>query len=356
MECLSLCEKPVFVVGAARSGTTWVQCLISAHPDFISRAETHFFDELLYPGVICGGYQLHCPKRIWRDKNLSPAQLVHSFQQLTKGFISLSNKTREKLIEQASKSMLSPAHYLNAIMYNCNDVPEVHMKRWVEKTPIHINYLEDIFYWFPQAKIVCVIRDPVDVILSAHSSMRVPLGIALIDYIRAYQAIKTFLTKHPNFRNSVYFIYYEEIKSQPLSLTKLFEFLEVTVPNVFQILVESKKQFEKLYAGTSLEFVQPEMKNKRSDIPDSIGLINKDYLRAIISYLLPKNYLWERYLDRKISIKKFNFIPIFCFLLKDIFHSLTYILLRRGSWILHSIYFYLKYYFSNRKMQDDKTF
>ena len=38
---------PVFVVGAGRSGTTLLQLLINAHPDFAIFGELHFFTKIL---------------------------------------------------------------------------------------------------------------------------------------------------------------------------------------------------------------------------------------------------------------------------------------------------------------------
>jgi Sulfotransferase family len=40
-------ERPIFVVGCPRSGTTLVQCILSASSQAFSLPETHFFSFVL---------------------------------------------------------------------------------------------------------------------------------------------------------------------------------------------------------------------------------------------------------------------------------------------------------------------
>ena len=44
--------RPLFIVGAPRSGTTWVQRLLTAHPRIVGGTESHLFNALsaLVPG------------------------------------------------------------------------------------------------------------------------------------------------------------------------------------------------------------------------------------------------------------------------------------------------------------------
>ena len=44
---MSSLERPVFVVGCPRSGTTLVQCILSASSSAFSLPETHFFSWVL---------------------------------------------------------------------------------------------------------------------------------------------------------------------------------------------------------------------------------------------------------------------------------------------------------------------
>src|SRR5277367_1815524 len=44
-----LTDAPVFVVGAPRSGTTWVQRILLAHPQICGGQESHFLAAFGYP-------------------------------------------------------------------------------------------------------------------------------------------------------------------------------------------------------------------------------------------------------------------------------------------------------------------
>src|SRR5262249_28338226 len=111
---LSPLKRPVFVVGCPRSGTTLVQCILSASSHAFSLPETHFFSEV-------------APDLLGRP-DLSAL---------------------DEFIEQVE------AHR--------PDTDTARTLRAVEKTPRHVLHLDTIDACFPDALFINVVRDPIDV-------------------------------------------------------------------------------------------------------------------------------------------------------------------------------------------------
>ncbi len=148
--------QPVFVVGHPRSGTTLVQLLLTAHPDFSSGPETHFFIHVL------------APFEGWENSKLSPAQLETVFKRLAgKPGIHLDAAFKAALREQAGQGGIAPAHFLHRLMqYFAEQAGKASARRWVEKTPRHVQYVPQILALFPQAQVINIVRDPRDVVSS----------------------------------------------------------------------------------------------------------------------------------------------------------------------------------------------
>ncbi|HEX2619872.1 MAG TPA: sulfotransferase, partial [Phototrophicaceae bacterium] len=148
-------RRPVFVVGHPRSGTTLVQLLITAHPVFSSAPETHFFTHVL--GAVPD----------WLNRTIRPDELHQVFKRLIgKPGIELDNATLAQITEQAKNNNgIAPAVLLNTIMEFYAAQQHKH-RRWLEKTPRHVNYIPQILTLFPDARIINIVRDPRDVVSS----------------------------------------------------------------------------------------------------------------------------------------------------------------------------------------------
>lgn len=154
-------SAPVFVVGASRSGTNLVRALLNAHGSLWVSAETHYFDDLrprLGNGArvplgaagraACERYFLTLSHRAY-GRGGDPAQ----------GRIEAT-----ELAQRAAVLGGSGDAYFEAF---CELRARLHRRAaWGEKTPRHAYRIPELLEAFPQARVVCLLRDPRAVVAS----------------------------------------------------------------------------------------------------------------------------------------------------------------------------------------------
>ena len=151
-------QSPVFVVGFPRSGTTLLEQMLDAHPDFCAMDERAFIHELTermnfagqpYPSALA---------------ELTPTEA----DQLREVYAAMVRKT----------------------------VPELGMRRLVDKNPLNMLCLPMIARLFPEARIILCLRHPCDVLLSCYMQpFRSPAFMVLCSslerlarsYVRAFE-------------------------------------------------------------------------------------------------------------------------------------------------------------------------
>jgi hypothetical protein len=140
---------PVFIVGAPRSGTTLMAVLLDRHSRIAIGPETQFFTEFI-------------PQN-WNEKTPGThEQLVDSALAFKR--IADFNFDRDQLLNHFKKYELTLPNLLRSIM-------ELHAirnskRRPGEKSPHHLQHIPAILRHFPDAKIICVLRDGRDVVRS----------------------------------------------------------------------------------------------------------------------------------------------------------------------------------------------
>jgi hypothetical protein len=162
-------KGPIFVVGVQRSGTTLLAAMLASHSRLSCGPETHFFRRLAEADTD----QL-CAAESWPDRALAfLASIRHSAFE---GHESIS------LLEKYGLQREEVANYLKlgdpSVPRMLAGVTTLYMRRlgkrrWVEKTPDHIRYVQQIRKYFPDSPIIRIVRDPRDVALSL---MEVPWG------------------------------------------------------------------------------------------------------------------------------------------------------------------------------------
>ena len=162
-------REPIFIVGVQRSGTTLLSALLSAHSELSCGPETHFFRRLA---------------------EIEPLNLLEqqSWPELARDFVlsithtNFLTEDRTPLVDKYQLNEEDISHYLKnhqpSVQTMLSSVTEQYMKkvgkkRWVEKTPDHILYLEMIRQYFPSSPIIRIVRDPRAV---ASSLTKVPWG------------------------------------------------------------------------------------------------------------------------------------------------------------------------------------
>lgn len=143
---------PIFIVGCPRSGTTLLRTIIASHSRMIVSPESHFFNYWLKEYGHLNLQEESEFQRFWQD--FSTSQRFAYFDLDAAAFLA-------KLRRQDEISFRSVFALLMAEYAALKQKP-----RWGEKTPAHYDYLETIFDWFPNAKILWLIRDPRAVVAS----------------------------------------------------------------------------------------------------------------------------------------------------------------------------------------------
>ncbi|MBS0383233.1 MAG: sulfotransferase [Proteobacteria bacterium] len=130
-------RSPVFVIGFPRSGTTLLEQMLDAHPDFRSMDERGFIYSLI-------------------------DRMRHVGQRYPADLAGLSQADADQL----------RATYLRMV---ANVLPDLGGHRLVDKNPLNMLCLPLILRLFPEARIILCLRHPCDVLLSCHmQSFRSP--------------------------------------------------------------------------------------------------------------------------------------------------------------------------------------
>ena len=124
----SMPQSPVFVIGFPRSGTTLLEQMLDAHPDFRSMDERGFVYQLI-------------------------ERMEHAGQRYPADLASLTQKEADQL----------RAVYWRLVSHT---LPDLGARRLVDKNPLNMLCLPMILRLFPDARIILCVRHPCDVLLS----------------------------------------------------------------------------------------------------------------------------------------------------------------------------------------------
>lgn len=138
-------EKPIFVVGHPRSGTTLLSTILGRNSEVAMPPETQFLiqhNHLLRSEINENDmYEILASKRI-SDLMLDKAQVLAGFDKsdhnLKAAFVTILDEFRKR----GGK------------------------RRVGEKSPLHLLKVEILLDWFPDAKIICIERNGTDVVAS----------------------------------------------------------------------------------------------------------------------------------------------------------------------------------------------
>lgn len=178
--------RPIFIVGNSRSGTTLIGRILGSHPTVFTFEELHFFEELWNPDD--------------DSSTLSPEEASSLFARLlsiqrngyltpgkTADFLPESDRTLQDLLPD-----LSPISIFAAFI---NYETQLQGKtRPCEQTPQNTLYIGEILQAFPEARVIHMIRDPRDILLSQKRRWQRPF---LASNIPKKEAIRYWLNYHP---------------------------------------------------------------------------------------------------------------------------------------------------------------
>ncbi len=185
-------EKPLFIVGMPRSGSTFLHELLSEDPD--NRAPRVW--EVMFPlaamdngprgrekAIRKAAACLWCFRRlapradaVYPMRALTPHECVaiHSYTLLSQEFVSTCHIPGYETFLQNTD--LIPAYaWQKRFLQHLQ--PDGALRRWVLKSPDHVYGLEELFKVFPDAYIVQTHRNPVEVLKSSADLTRVLRGL-----------------------------------------------------------------------------------------------------------------------------------------------------------------------------------
>lgn len=145
--CKNLNQRPIFIVGFPRSGTTLLQSLICTQ-GIVSFPETHYFRLINNPHLRRSYHKLLEAIFHYTELKIN-VPLVKKLEKLY-------NKKKFPLKEVYECIVSQLLQQLNQDTQN----------RWLEKTPSHIGYMNEISKCYPNAKFIAIIRNPVKAISS----------------------------------------------------------------------------------------------------------------------------------------------------------------------------------------------
>jgi len=159
-------DRPVFIVGAPRSGTTLLQYMLRSHPALsLPTGESHFFIPLYRNAAHYGDLsKIDNVRRVLQAMEAQSAEFLHTdlhgmqfdVDALASEFLAEGRATMRDIIsgvfEKNARGEGKP--------------------RWGDKTPYYVLHLPKLVEWWPHAQIIHIIRDGRDVALSMFARAR----------------------------------------------------------------------------------------------------------------------------------------------------------------------------------------
>ena len=148
----------IFVVGNSRSGTTMMGRILGTHQDVYTFGELHFFGQLCAPPF---------------SSKLRPANTTKLVAELycvqREGYRTYGNPRRflkeaEVFLKGLTPFPETPAQLFSAFLHH--EAAENGKTTPCDQTPRNVFYIKDILAVYPEARIINMIRDPRDVLLS----------------------------------------------------------------------------------------------------------------------------------------------------------------------------------------------
>ncbi|MEA3377466.1 MAG: sulfotransferase [Chloroflexota bacterium] len=146
---VALPERPFFIVGSPRSGTTLLRFILSSNPRLHVPGETGFLPFL--PKDAAGELSPHQVERVLQRIG----QLNRNWDEMVEDVTSFTESLRQPTL----RHVLEPLYRRKIAPYGA--------RRWGDKTPSYVRYIPTLDQIFPTAQFVHVIRDGRDVTLSA---------------------------------------------------------------------------------------------------------------------------------------------------------------------------------------------
>ena len=179
--------------------------------------------------VLCCHKDVSAPEPLWEDFFLSNSSALSKFER--KCFRFWNEKweaepkylTRKNLRESMGNGLLD---FISRTQ-SCPELESVSKIKLLAKTPT-VRGLADFFDYFPNSKLILLVRDGRDIVSSGTKSFGWSFDKAARDWSKAVQSITTFLSKNNHFSESVMLVKYEDLYAdEEATLTSILNFMDL---------------------------------------------------------------------------------------------------------------------------------
>lgn len=240
-------EKPVFITGMPRSGSTFLHELLSHDPENRSPRvwEVMFPVPAPEPDGEPGDWRVrHANFNLWWFRRFAPradqvypvraltpheCPAIHSFTLMSEEFVTTCRVPAYETFLREKGLHAAYAWQKRFLQHLQSRSP---LKRWVLKSPDHLYALDEIFTVFPDAMIIQTHRNPIDVLRSSLQLTEVVQGLFArpnLEHLQEREAgilAETmersirFRDEHPELAGRFLDLNYSEIVSDPLATTQ----------------------------------------------------------------------------------------------------------------------------------------
>lgn len=200
-------NEPFFILGCVRSGTTMLRDLLKSVPRLACPEETQFYRW----GDPFGGPVFM--NTVTKNKVLQKHRAIDGVSEEAFAEVLAGARTRRELSERYVAAFVA-ARGLGAV-------------RWFDKSPQNIYGLALLADEFPEAKIVHIVRNPLNVVasLAVGKVMLLENTVGAANYWR--EAVAIFDKVKPSIAGRVHEIAYETLTAEPAAeLARLMAFLD----------------------------------------------------------------------------------------------------------------------------------
>lgn len=240
----------VFVVGCPRSGTSWVQGILSRHPLVVTSQESHAYANIYAPVAARGRQSIAAWTKVLQRHDIGEREKrwVGLHWWLNRGelldLIEWAFAADGLSAEEAAETVIA-AMFDSYFLGRGGD--ESHTL--LEKTPAHLAYAGRILRRFPEARVIEVLRDGRDVCVSmqmrALTMSWPPRSRAeqIRTWVRAVQCGLD-LRADAAVADRVHLVKYETLKAAPeQEIARLFEFTGLEADHRFVADVADRSDF-----------------------------------------------------------------------------------------------------------------
>jgi hypothetical protein len=245
----------IFIVGNSRSGTTMLGTILNQHHKIYRFEEIHFFEGMWSPKDYKQPISEESAKKLlkrlffverengfFRDESTSKNDYSEDISNI------LANRKKDYSLEDI---------YGDFIFYETRksnkEIP-------CKQTPRYLNYIPEILNIFPNPKVINMIRDPRDVLLSQKKKWKIrSLGINVIPF---KEVIRSWINYHPvtisklwassintsfKYKENMLLVKYEDLLAEPEKTLKIicqylnikYEPTMLDIPQIGSSLVKS---------------------------------------------------------------------------------------------------------------------